>query len=129
MKTYFGFSTKGLRLAYRPSGLTPNILKLLQFNIAAEFVGRMEGFGDGLQYAAEGKPKTVYPYYDLEAVSKRYSAQSAFENVQVPLLQAISSWCFLSFLKKVTIPAGVGKVLVKVRRKKPLLPLISRCLF
>jgi hypothetical protein len=50
----------------------------------------MEGFNNGLQYAAEGKSQVDYPHYPSEPTNKTFDVQRAFENVQVPLLQPIA---------------------------------------
>jgi hypothetical protein len=86
----FWFLDQGVAGAIQSFRSNPEYVEVLtEFNVTAEFVGRVEGFEDGFRYASEGKPKTDCPYLDPEAESKRTLAQTAFENVQVPLLQAI----------------------------------------
>jgi hypothetical protein len=86
----FWLLDQGIVGAVRTFRSNPEYIEALaEFNVAAEFVGRIEGFGDGFRCASAGKPQTDCPYLDPKAADKRSLAQNAFENVQVPLLQAI----------------------------------------
>jgi hypothetical protein len=87
----FWFLDQGVAGVIQPFRSHPEYVEALaEFNVTAEFVSRVEGSEDGFRYASEGKPKTDCPYLDPEAESKRTLVQMAFENVQVPLLQAIA---------------------------------------
>jgi hypothetical protein len=113
----FWFLDQGVAGAVQSFRTSPDYVEALaEFNVVAEFVGRVEGFEDGFRYASEGKPKADCPYLDPQAESKRFLAQTAFENIQVPLLRAIADCApdlnvnrvkknssFRSFLRRVKI--------------------------